>query len=35
MLTTPMPSAFLSAGGSVFSSTPGGAIGEPLSATKS
>ena len=32
-LTTPMPSAFLSAGGSVLSSTPGGAIGDPLSAT--
>src|SRR5688500_11638855 len=30
-----MPSAFLSAGGSVLSSTPGGAIGEPLSATYS
>jgi hypothetical protein len=34
-LTTPMPSAFLSAGGSVSSSTPGGAIGDPLSATNS
>ena len=32
-LTTPMPSAFLSAGGSVLSSTPGGALGEPLNAT--
>jgi hypothetical protein len=32
---TPMPSAFLSAGGSVDSSTPGGAIGDPLSATYS
>ena len=32
-LTIPMPSAFLSAGGSVLSSTPGGAMGEPLSAT--
>ena len=31
--TTPMPSAFLSAGGSDSSSTPGGAIGDPLSAT--
>ena len=34
-LTTPMPSAFLSAGGSLLSSTPGGALGEPLSATNS
>ena len=33
MLTTPMPSAFLSAGGRVVSSTPGGAMGDPLSAT--
>ena len=32
-LTTPMPSAFLSGGGSLDSSTPGGAIGEPLNAT--
>src|SRR5262245_23673961 len=35
MLITPMPSAFLSGGGSLLSSTPGGAIGDPLSATKS
>ena len=33
MSTTPMPSALRSGGGSVFSSTPGGADGEPLSAT--
>src|SRR5688572_69667 len=33
MLTTPMPSPFLSAGGRVLSSTPGGAMGDPLSAT--
>ena len=33
MSTTPMPSALRSGGGSVFSSTPGGADGDPLSAT--
>ncbi len=33
--TTPMPSAARSGGGSVDSSTPGGAIGEPDSATNS
>jgi hypothetical protein len=31
--TTPMPSADLSGGGSVDSSTPGGATGDPESAT--
>ena len=35
MSTTPMPSAERSAGGSVDSSTPGGAIGDPDSATYS
>src|SRR3954470_1505746 len=35
MLTTPIPSALLSGGGSLLSSTPGPAIGEPLSATYS
>ena len=33
MSTTPMPSAARSGGGSVLSSMPGGAGGEPLSAT--
>ena len=33
--TTPMPSALRSGGGSVFSSTPGPALGDPLSATYS
>ena len=33
--TTPMPSAVLSGGGSLLSSVPGGAIGDPLSATNS
>src|SRR5262245_51336660 len=32
---SPMPSALRSGGGSVFSSTPGGALGDPLSATYS
>src|SRR3990170_4598302 len=32
-LTTPTPSAVLSGGGSVSSSTPGGATGDPLRAT--
>ncbi len=32
-IKTPMPSALLSAGGKVLSSTPGGAMGEPLKAT--
>ncbi len=33
--TMPMPSAVLSGGGSLLSSVPGGAIGDPLSATNS
>ena len=33
--TTPMPSAERSGGGNLLSSVPGGAIGEPLSATYS
>ncbi len=35
MSMMPMPSAVLSAGGSLLSSTPGPPIGDPLSATKS
>src|SRR5215831_14711115 len=35
MSTTPMPSALRSGGGSDFSSTPGPAAGDPLSATYS
>ena len=35
MSTMPMPSDFRSGGGSLLSSVPGGAIGDPLSATKS
>jgi len=35
MSTTPTPSAVRSGGGSLLSSVPGGAIGDPLNATNS